>query len=515
MLISELIERSAARAPDSEALVDSERRLSYGELAAGVDVTARGFAGLGVASGARVAIYLPKCVEAVQAMFGAAKAGGVFVPINPVLKARQVGHILRDAGVSALVTSADRLAALDRQDLDGLSHIVLVGGAVENDERRVISWRAFAEQAAPFSVSVDGGDLAALLYTSGSTGKPKGVMVSHANLFIGAASVAQYLDSRAEDRVLSVLPLSFDYGLSQLTTAFQAGACTVLLNYLFPQDVTAALKRERITGLACVPPLWLQLTQCSWPEEAVRSLRYITSSGGRMPREAVTILRDLLPNTDIYLMYGLTEAFRSTYLDPSELDRRPESIGKAIPNAALDVFDADGVPCAPGEQGELVHAGPLVSLGYWNDPEATAGRFRPAPPSLADHGLAVWTGDRAFRDEEGFFYFVERADALIKSSGYRISPTEIEDVLYAFPAVVEAVVIGAPHRALGQAIVALVVASDDDIDTDAVLAHCRAELPAFMVPKAVILRGALPRNANGKADRELIASEMTGLFRSI
>lgn len=513
MPISELIERSAVRAPDSEALVDGQRRLSYRELDGAVDAAARGFAGLGVAPGDRLAIYLPKCVEAVQAMFGAAKAGAVFVPVNPVLKARQVGHILHDSGATVLVTSADRLAALDAQDLKGISQIVLVGDAAGNDQRS-IPWSLFMEQGRPEDVAVKEEDVAALLYTSGSTGKPKGVMVSHANLSLGAASVAQYLKNNAADRILCVLPLSFDYGLSQLTTAFHSGACAVLLNYLFPQDVTAALERERITGLACVPPLWMQLIQGSWPAEAARSLRYVTSSGGRMPGDAVSALRGLLPTTDIYLMYGLTEAFRSTYLDPSELDRRPDSIGKVIPYASVDVFDAAGAVCGPGEEGEIVHAGPLVSLGYWRDSDATEARFRPAPLSMGENGLAVWTGDRAYRDEDGFFYFVERADALIKSSGYRISPTEIEDVLYASPGVTEAVVVGAPHRDLGQAIVALVVPSDEDIDTDAVLRHCREELPAFMVPKAVILRDALPRNPNGKIDREFLSTEMTGLFRS-
>lgn len=513
MPISELIERRAARAPDSEALVDGERRLSYRELDGAVDAAARGFVGLGVAPGDRLAIYLPKCVEAVQAMFGAAKAGAVFVPINPGLKARQVGHILHDAGATVLVTSADRLAALENQDLADLSQIVLVGEVAEKDQRAIL-WQVFLEQGEATSVAVEEGDLAALLYTSGSTGKPKGVMVSHANLSLGATSVAQYLNNNAADRILCVLPLSFDYGLSQLTTAFHSGACAVLLNYLFPQDVMAALQRERITGLACVPPLWLQLIQGSWPAEAVRSLRYVTSSGGRMPGDAVSALRGLLPTTDIYLMYGLTEAFRSTYLDPSELDRRPDSIGKAIPYASVDVFDAAGAVCGPGEEGELVHAGPLVSLGYWRDPDATAARFRPAPPTMEEGGLAVWTGDRAYRDEDGFFYFVDRLDALIKSSGYRISPTEIEEVLYAFPGIVEAAVIGATHKALGQAIVALVVSNDDDIDTDAVLGHCRAELPAFMIPKAIILRDTLPRNANGKIDRPSLLNEMTGLFRS-
>jgi acyl-CoA synthetase (AMP-forming)/AMP-acid ligase II len=232
-----------------------------------------------------------------------------------------------------------------------------------------------------------------------------------------------------------------------------------------------------------------------------------------MPRHAVAALRRRAPETKIFLMYGLTEAFRSTYLDPDEVDRRPDSIGKAIPHARIDVIDAAGNDAAPGAAGELVHSGPLVAMGYWNDPERTAARFRPLPPAFGSSDRAVWSGDTVTRDADGFLYFVERADNMIKTSGYRVSPTEIEDVLYEVPGVAEAVALGVPHAALGQAIVCLITLHDEDeTSSDDVLAHCRAQLPGYMVPKAVVLRESLPRNPNGKIDRSGLAREMAGMF---
>ncbi len=516
MFLSQTIEAAAAHNPTAHALVFGDQQMTYERLAEGVNRTAAALIGLGLSPQQRVGVYLPKCFEAVEAMFGTARAGGVFVPINPTLKARQVRHILSDADISILVTSPDRLAVLRAEPLPGLKLVILVGGRAEPQGQTVLfTWEDF--NSGPEGIipaPVDGDGLAALLYTSGSTGQPKGVMVSHRNFIMGSESVTQYLSNAESDRILCVLPFSFDYGLSQLTTAFQAGACAVLLNHLFPQDIMVALARERITGLACVPPLWFQLVQCDWPENVAGNLRYITSSGGRMPNETVESLRRLLPDTDIYLMYGLTEAFRSTYLDPAEVERRPGSIGKPIPNAFVDVFDAKGKPCAAGIEGELVHAGPLVAQGYWNNPDATAERFRPSPASLGGEGRAVWSGDTVYRDDEGFLYFVERRDAMIKSSGYRISPTEVEDILYSYPGIAEAAVVGAPHTALGEAVVAVIVTDNDDLDSEAVLGHCKAELPGFMVPAVVILRDTLPRNANGKIDRLALADEVRGLFGS-
>jgi acyl-CoA ligase (AMP-forming) (exosortase A-associated) len=361
-------------------------------------------------------------------------------------------------------------------------------------------------------------DMAAILYTSGSTGKPKGVVLSHRNMVAGAKSVAQYLENRPQDRILSALPLSFDAGFSQLSTAFHAGASVALINYLLPRDVVTAIERYAITGLTAVPPLWIQLAQLGW-SKARPSLRYIANTGGRMPKATLDQLRAALPQTLVYLMYGLTESFRSTYLPPSELDRRPDSIGKAIPNAEVLVVREDGSLCDANEPGELVHRGALVSLGYWNDPVKTAERFKPAPgqPSgLVMPEIAVWSGDTVRRDEEGFLYFISRRDEMIKSSGYRVSPTEVEEVVYGTGLVGEVAALGIEHPVLGQAIVVVATSSaNSELDSVAVIAKCRERLPAFMVPARIIERkGSLPRNPNGKIDRKLLAQELAGLFEA-
>jgi acyl-CoA ligase (AMP-forming) (exosortase A-associated) len=333
----------------------------------------------------------------------------------------------------------------------------------------------------------------------------------------GAKSVASYLENHVEDTLLAALPLSFDAGFSQLTTAFHSGAKVVLINYLMPRDVLNAVVRERITGLTAVPPLWIQLSQLKWPEGVDAHLRYIANTGGRMPLETLKTLRRLLPKTRPYLMYGLTEAFRSTYLPPEELDRRPDSIGKAIPNAEILVLRDDGTPCGPDEPGELVHRGALVGMGYWNDAEKTAERYKPLPgreAGLVLPEIAVFSGDTVRRDEEGFLYFIGRRDEMIKTSGYRVSPTEIEEVIYGTRSVGECAAFGVAHPALGQAIVVVATPpADGALAEEQLLARCRERLPLYMVPSRIVVReGPLPRNPNGKIDRKQLADEVAALY---
>jgi acyl-CoA ligase (AMP-forming) (exosortase A-associated) len=521
-LIHELLLNSAEKAPQQAALAYGDASLDYSSLAGQVKQSCAGLKRLGLQRSARVAIYLEKRLETVVAIFGAAAAGGVFVPVNPLLKPDQVAYILRDCNVSILVTSVERLAILAPvlHDCPDLLAVVVVGGkTVENIATlRVVTWdEAFCANADTQGHRVIDTDMAAILYTSGSTGKPKGVVLSHRNMVAGASSVARYLENDADDRILAALPLSFDAGFSQLTTAFHVGASVALINYLLPRDVVDAIERYRITGLTAVPPLWIQLASLKWPEAARQSLRYVASTGGRMPKATLDALRALLPRTLVCLMYGLTESFRSTYLPTSELDRRPDSIGKAIPNAELLVVREDGTLCDVNEPGELVHRGALVSLGYWNDHEKTAERFKPAPgqpTGLVMPEMAVWSGDTVRRDEEGFLYFISRRDEMIKTSGYRVSPTEVEEVVYGTGLVGEVAALGISHPVLGQAIV--IVATDrarGDLDTQALLSVCRDRLPAFMVPARIIERkGSLPRNPNGKIDRKLLAQEFAGVF---
>jgi acyl-CoA ligase (AMP-forming) (exosortase A-associated) len=509
-LIHDSLFESAVRTPAAEALAYGDRRCSYAQLAAQVRAVAALLLRAGLEPGARVAVYMEKRIENVAGMFGAAAAGCVFVPVNPLLKPEQVAYILADCNVRVLATTAERLAQLAPvlERCPDLRAVLLADGdaATASAALPLLAWPAQNTTDPAPHRRIDT-DVAAILYTSGSTGQPKGVVLSHRNMVAGAQSVASYLDLRADDRLLAVLPLSFDYGLSQLTTAFLRGASVVLMNYLFPKDIVTMVARERITGLAAVPPLWIALARLAWPADC--TLRFITNSGGAMPVPTVQALREILPDTRIFLMYGLTEAFRSTYLPPQEVARRPDSIGRAIPNAEILVVRPDGTLCDADEPGELVHRGALVALGYWNDPARTAQRFRPAPgqdPGLPVPELAVWSGDTVRRDADGYLYFIGRSDDMIKVSGYRISPTEIESVLHATGLVAEVAAFGIDHPQLGQAIAVIAVPVEDDvIDNTALLAECKRRLPAYMVPARIDLRaGPLPRNPNGKIDRNLL-----------
>ena len=526
-LIHQFIAHGARNDPDATALLFKDQSLSYAQLQREVEAAADGLLALGVAPGERVAVYLPKQPETVFGLFGAAAAGACLVPVNPLLKPRQVAYILAHCNVRALITSGQRLKLLEEvlADCPDLHSVVVVEEQPPEPGneagQRVLGYSEFCSsgiEAEPHR-RIDT-DMAAILYTSGSTGNPKGVVLSHRNMVAGARSVASYLGNTPADRVLAVLPLSFDAGLSQLTTAFSVCASAVLMDYLLPQDVIRAVTRYQVTGLAAVPPLWNQLMGLEWPAEAVQSLRYITNTGGTMPVPTTRALQQSLPNTEIFLMYGLTEAFRSTYLPPDQVDIRPESMGKAIPNAEILVVNEQGRECRPGEPGELVHRGALVAMGYWNDPEKTAQHFKPSPgqaPEIPITELAVWSGDQVMRDEEGYLYFISRKDDMIKTSGYRVSPTEVEEVVYASGLVAGTAALGLPHSTLGQAILLVATHTEDTASgqelEEVLLAHCRRELPNFMVPLAVVARDALPHNQNGKIDRRALADEYKNIFQ--
>jgi acyl-CoA ligase (AMP-forming) (exosortase A-associated) len=522
-LLHELVEGSARRFPLLHAVSFKGQFLDYGSLWDSVARVALGLAALGLKRGDRIGIYLEKRLETVVSMFGASAAGCVFVPINPVLKPRQVGYIMRDCNIRLVITSRQRAADLGDEirncpDLhwiavvDGNSSTPAFANVTSLDWVEIMTAEATARPARVIDT-----DMVAILYTSGSTGNPKGVVLSHRNMVAGAKSVSQYLENSSTDRILAVLPLSFDAGLSQLTTAFAVGAKVILLNYLMARDAVRTCAEEGVTGITGVPPLWIQLAELDWPESASRSIRYFANTGGHMPRATLDRLRKVLPTARPYLMYGLTEAFRSTYLDPAEVDRRPDSIGKAIPNAEILVVRPNGELCQPDEPGELVHRGALVAMGYWNDPERTTERYRPVPgqPSgICLPEIAVWSGDIVRRDAEGFLYFVGRRDEMIKTSGYRVSPTEIEEIVYSSGLVGAAAAIGVPHPRLGQAI--LVVASapaGSQLDKEALLLHCSRAMPPYMVPLRIVERVELPRNPNGKIDRKMLANALADLFQ--
>jgi acyl-CoA ligase (AMP-forming) (exosortase A-associated) len=460
--------------PDAPALTVGNETLSYTDLDREVWRTALKLRGLGLDSGDRVANWTGKTVLSCVLPLACARAALIHVPVNPVLKRAQVAHILSDSGAGVLIGNEARLATLQGDQCDGTRLITLE------------EWEGLKQAAYRALSNVD--DIVALLYTSGSTGLPKGVMLSHANLWLGAVSVAHYLGLSANDRTLAVLPLAFDYGQNQLLSTWAAGGHAIAFDYLLPRDVMRAVGRHDVTVIAGVPPLWLQLAETDWSGGEGRSLR------------------TLFPDARLHLMYGLTEAFRSTSLDPALVDERPDSVGTAIPFAEVMVVRADGSEAKAGEEGELVHAGPLVAQGYWRDAERTAQRFRAAPPFSHYGGTAVWSGDRVVKGVDGLIRFRGRDDAMIKVSGNRLSPNEIEDAALASGAAREALALGVPDDKLGQAVMLIAVAEGRDAEAR-LRDYFIAELPAFMHPREIVWRDALPLGPNGKLDRAALVRE--------
>lgn len=509
-LIWHLLRESARRAPQKEALVHGGERLSYSEVAQRVDRLAAGLQSAGLRRGDRMGIYLEASVPQAISIFGISRAEAVYVPINALLHAEQVMHIARDCGMKGLITTAAKLSSLAEvlPQIASLEFLVVVGPGEVRAQLPVHHYEDFCTHTLPANWKETGieKDLAAILYTSGSTGKPKGVMLSHANVVAGSRIVSTYLGITENERILAVLPFSFDAGMNQLMTAFEKGGTCVLINFVFAREIVQVLLKEKITGLAGVPTLWSLLAQpnSTLAKQPLPHLRYITNTGGAMPQAVLKVLREVLPATKLFLMYGLTEAFRSTYLPPDELDRRPTSIGKAIPDTEILVLNEQGQLCKPGEPGELVHRGPTVSLGYWNRPKDTARALRPnplLPAEMGDCEKVCYSGDLVKMDEDGFLYFIGRRDTMIKSSGFRISPTEVEEVLFQSGKLRGAAVIGIPDDTLGQTIKAFVVPRDgDSLDIEGLTAYCAEKMPRYMVPKAFEIMSELPKTSSGKVD---------------
>lgn len=468
------------------ALIDRDGWMDYACLDQAVGAVALRLVRLGLVPGDRVATWLPKHRLACLMPLAAARAGLIHVPVNPLLKHAQVRHILADSGARLLITGAARAATMMAGDVpDGCAVIEEGDMPVEGGDVMAASTRDPAENVA-------------ILYTSGSTGRPKGVVLNHVNLWLGAVAVRRYLNLDRASRTLCVLPLSFDYGQNQLFSTWAAGGAVIPFDFLLPRDVVKAVERFEVNVLAGVPPLWSQLVATEWPPATAHRLRVITNSGGRLAVPLVRQLRALFPHAALHSMYGLTEAFRSTSLDPALIDDHPDSIGTAIPFAEIRVLRPDGTPTADGEAGELVHGGPLVAQGYWRDPDRTAQRFRSGPD-----GVHVWSGDRVVRGADGLLRFVGRDDEMIKTAGNRVSPTEIEEAAIASGIVSEAVAWGIADPVLGQVIG---LAVNGDTTQDSALRHyLKQELPNFMQPHRIVWHPALPRNANGKLDRAAIA----------
>jgi amino acid adenylation domain-containing protein len=470
------------------AIIDDSGTTDYGRLRDRAAAVAAALSRLGVRPHDRVGIFLDAGADTVAAFFGVTAVGGIAIVINESLRPRQVEYMLEHASAAVLITSTN---LLDRQPrpLETVCRIL--------DVAEIPAASSFGP------ISRDDGDAAQITYTSGSTGLPKGVTITHANLWAAMRAVTSYLGIVTEDRIASVLPFSFVYGMSQVLCAVGSGATLVIERSPLMQQLALRLRAREVSVLAAVPPLWLQLVQmpafrAPWP-----SLRIITNAGGHLPVPTVRALREAQPQAQLFLMYGLTEVLRSTFLPPDEVDRRPDSIGRAIPEAEVFVLRDDLTLCSPGEVGELVHCGPTVTLGYWNDPDATARVFRPHPlrrgAPADDDRRVVFSGDLVRRDEQGYLYYVGRRDRVIKTLGYRVSPEEIANVLYASGEILEAVVTSEQDEVRGERIAAFVVLVEGG-SLERLQEYCESELPYYMQPARFELRDALPRLPSGKHD---------------
>jgi amino acid adenylation domain-containing protein len=541
MLVNNFLENSAARLPNKVALVCGEERLTYLQINHAADQLASALMSLGIKRQDRVAIFMDNSAESVLSLFGILKAGAIFVMVNSTMKAKKLNYILRDSGARALITLGNK-AKVVQEALEGVSdleHAIWVGSmpsslsfssvsqyswddvlsancsqrTVHWDQRSAVSAQQSAVSGRRSSVTIDI-DLATIIYTSGSTGEPKGVMSAHYNMVSATRSITQYLENVEDDIILNVLPLSFDYGLYQVLMGFFFGGTVVLeKSFLYPYKILEKVIQEKVTGFPLVPTmaaLLLQMEDLS--KFDLRSLRYVTNTAAALPVVYIRKLQAMLPHVKMFSMYGLTECKRVSYLPPDQLDRRPESVGIAIPNEEVLVVDDDGNEVPSGHVGELVIKGSNVMQGYWNAPEETAKRFRPG----RYRGEALlFSGDLFKRDEEGFLYFVGRKDDMIKTKGERVSPKEIENALCELEGVAEAAVVGIPDEMIGQAIKAFIVPKKEASLTEKlVIAHCTKNLEPFMIPKYVEFRESLPKSANGKIDKKaLIAGEESSRLR--
>lgn len=479
------------------ALLDREGSTGYGALLARARSAAVELAALGIRPGDRVAVFLERGADAVAAYYGILAAGAAAVIINETLRPRQIEYILAHSGAAVLVTTGDLLSRQPRGLQSAATLLLMEELAAEGSDRDPVS-------------RIDD-DLAQIIYTSGSTGQPKGVALSHGNLRAGVSSVIRYLGLEPSDRLASLLPFSFDYGQNQLLCAVELGAALVVERSPIPNRIARTLRELEATVLPGVPPLWHQLLNSpDFVEGPIPSLRLFTNTGGHLPRDAVRALRASQPQARLFLMYGLTEAFRSTYLPPEEVDRRPDSMGRAIPGAEILILRDDLTECDPDEPGELVHRGPTVALGYWNDPEATRRRFRPnplRPEGTPDSERVVFSGDLVRRDAEGFLYFVGRSDRMIKTLGFRVSPDEVASLLHASGEVLEVVVGGEDDPVRGGRVVAYLVLRPDG-SLDRLKAFVAREMPRYMQPARYEVRESLPRTASGKHDLAAAQAEV-------
>lgn len=499
--LHELFADNVPARADKVLIVDPGRQATYGQMAREVANVAAWLLQQGLRPGDRVVIHLRKSIAEVAAMLAVARVGGVVVNVNHQWTPEQVRYVAEDCGATLMICDKRAARAATVGGLPGRLCRLLVVGAAAADGWDV--YESLPDAEPPPTLVLDT-SLAMIIYTSGSTGKPKGVMLSHRNIVSGARSVARYLRLCGDDRLLGVLPYSFDYGFNQLSTMLLLGGTVVHQQVPMASEVLKTAKQQAVTGIAAVPPLWNQIVRYlqETPIE-LPALRLITNSGGKIPSAILNAMPAVFPGVEIFLMYGLTEAFRSTYLEPAKFLKKKGSIGRAIPGAEVYVIRAGKGVAQPGEEGELVHRGPLVSLGYWGKPDLTAQRIRPCPElvSLIGDEPVVYSGDLVRVDEDGDIWFVGRGDSMIKTSGFRLSPDEVEDMVFRSGMISEVIAFGVDDDDLGQ-VVHVAITPTGEFSEGALLRYCRAAMPSYMVPRRFhIWQDAMPRTASGKLAR--------------
>ncbi len=500
-----LLESTKTRRATATSIIDGNFEYTYADLYSKANAIAHQLCAFNVKKGDRVAIYLSKGIEEIVTIFAIARIGAIFVNINYRLKLYQVKHIVSDCDIHVLVTDKWKSSSIiSSKQLMCLRKLLVVGNLEEDD--RAFLWNDAYKGKRISRPQPKKDDLAAVLYTSGSTGRPKGVMLTHKNIVQGAEIVSGYLNNTEKDRILGLVPLSFDYGLNQLTTMCLVGGVLVLQKTSMPSAILETINSKQITGMAAVPTVWIELVSYLKEIKArLPSLRYITNTGGKIPKNILNQFTEVLPKVDIYLMYGFTEAFRSTFLPPDRFIDKMGSIGKAIPNVDIFVVNPNRGLCADNEIGELVHSGALISMGYWGNKEATAERISlcKALTKIIGNQIVAFSGDLVKRDEDGFLWFVGRKDEMIKSSGYRISPTEVEEIVCESGYLDYAVAFGTEDRSRGEVVNLIVSGVCSGFNQDDLLKYCCKHMPAYMIPVKIIKwSGKLPKTTTGKIDRK-------------
>lgn len=512
MLVNHFLENSAIKHPNKIALITKEGRYSYQELDQMANRIAHALIAEGIEKGDRVAIFLDNSVEAVVSLFGVMKAGGIFLMINPTTKTEKLTYILNNCRATAFIGSNGKLHVISEScnNTPSLRNVFLTGeNRPSNHELLKKSFNLTeilnsSNNHQPASNTIDV-DLATIIYTSGSTGNPKGVMMAHYNMVAAANSITTYLESVYEDIVLNVLPISFDYGLYQILMSFKVGATVVLeKSFLYPYKVIELIMKEKVTGFPIVPTISAIILQMEDIKKYhFEHLRYISNTAAALPVSHIQKLREFFPKTTIFSMYGLTECKRVSYLPPAQLDIRPTSVGKGMPNEEVYIVDEGGNRVGPGIIGELVIRGSNVMRGYWDMPEETAKRLR---PGTFPGEMVLYSGDLFKMDDEGYLYFVARKDDIIKSRGEKVSPKEIENILYEIEDVVEAAVVGVEDDVLGQVIKAFVVLKDGSgLKEKEIIRFCSQHLEDLMVPKYIEIRKELPKTDTGKIKKTGLA----------